>query len=437
MNYYNSEKYKSKIHKLIPGGAHTYTKGDDQFPKLAPAAISHGKGAWVWDIDDNKFLDCSMGLSSVSLGHAYPDVIKRVNEELIKGVNFQRPSLIELEMAEKFLSLVPQHEMIKFSKNGSVITTAAVKLARAYTNRKLIAFPKDHPFYSYDDWFIGKTDCNRGVPNEISELSVTFESDNLESLKNLFERYPNQIAGVISEPEKFKPLPKNYLNDAINFVQSNGAIYILDEMVTGFKTDSPGSISKYNVKPDIATWGKGIANGFSFCCMTGTKEIMGIGGIINEGNEKVFLSSTTHGGETHAIAAGLATIKAFEENNIIEHNHKVGKEIIDNCKDIIHKNSLDNFISIIGDVWFPVFLFKNKKLEIDAYFRTLFLQEMIKNKILFQGVFIPCFSHNEAEVDYFIKGFIKSCKVYKNALDNGVEKFLIGPPIKPVFRKFI
>ena len=133
MDIKNSTEYKNKIHQLIPGGAHTYSKGDDQFPSNAPAAISKGKGAWVWDIDGNKFLDCTMGLSSVSLGHAYPPVIKAVKDELQLGVNFQRPSYIEKEMAEKFLNLIPQHDRIKFSKNGSTATTAAIKLSRAFT----------------------------------------------------------------------------------------------------------------------------------------------------------------------------------------------------------------------------------------------------------------------------------------------------------------
>ena len=147
---------KSEIHKLIPG-AHTYSKGDDQFSENAPAAISYGKGSYVWDIDGNKFLDCSMGLSSVSLGHAHKPVIDAVKKEIDLGVNFQRPSYIEHEMAKVFLSLIPKHGMIKFTKNGSTATSAAVKLARAKTGRKLIAFPSDHPLFSYDDWFIKNT----------------------------------------------------------------------------------------------------------------------------------------------------------------------------------------------------------------------------------------------------------------------------------------
>ena len=154
-NFEKSFEHKKAIHQLIPGGAHTYTKGDDQFPELAPAAIAYGKGSQVWDLDGNQYLDCSMGLTSISLGHAYEPVLEKVRNEIERGVNFQRPSIIEKEIAEKFLDLIPCHDMIKFSKNGSTVTTAAVKIARAFTGRKMIAFPSDHPFYSYDDWFIG------------------------------------------------------------------------------------------------------------------------------------------------------------------------------------------------------------------------------------------------------------------------------------------
>ncbi len=436
-NFKNSNIYRSKIHQLIPGGAHTYSKGDDQFPELSPAAISHGKGAYVWDIDGNKLLDCSMGLTSVSLGHAYEPVLEAVRRELDKGVNFQRPSYIEMEMAEKFLSLVPCHDMIKYAKNGSIVTTAAVKLARAYTGRKLVAFPGDHPFYSYDDWFIGKTACNRGVPEEISALSVTYKSDDLQSLKELFDKYPNQIACVISEPEKWTPLPENYIQSAIDLAHKNGALYILDEMITGFKTDFPGSIKKYNVKPDMATWGKGIANGFSFSAMTGTKEVMGLGGIINEGEEKVFLTSTTHGGETHSIAAGIATINEFINKNVLKHNHAIGNLLIKACKKIIADKNLQNNVEIIGDDWMSIFMFRNKSGEISSEYRTLAMQEMIKNGILFQGAFTPCFSHSEEDVKYFAEAFDTSLNTYAKALEEGHEKYLVGKAAKPVFRKYL
>ncbi len=436
--YKNSDAYRAVIHDLIPGGAHTYSKGDDQFPQLAPAAISHGKGAYVWDIDGNKFLDCSMGLTSVSLGHAYEPVLEKVKEELYKGVNFQRPSYIEKEMAEAFLALIPCHDMIKFAKNGSSVTTAAVKLARAYTGRDLVAFPGDHPFYSVDDWFIGKTACDRGVPEKTKELSLTFKSYDIESLKALFEKYPNQIACIITEPEKEDDQPQGkYLKEAIELAHKNGALFIIDEMISGFKSALPGSTTKYKVEPDMCTWGKGIANGFSFCALTGKKAVMELGGIRKTGEEKVFLASTTHGGETHALAAGLATIAEFKKHNVIAHNHKLGDLLMSGLKKAIAEKGLEKNIHIGGTNWFSYALFKDEKGSVSLVFRTLVQQEMIRRGVLYQGAFVPCFSHSEEDIKYFINAFAESCEVYQQALQNGVDKYLIGPETKPVFRKHL
>ena len=436
-NFSKSDNYRKKIHDLIPGGSHTYSKGDDQFPALSPAAIAHGKGAYVWDLDGNKYLDCPMGLTSVSLGHAYEPVLKRVVEEIYKGANFQRPSYLEMEMAERFLSLVPQHQMIKFAKNGSTVTTAAVKLARAYTGRKLVAFPYDHPFYSYDDWFIGKTACNKGVPEDIQHLSVTYKADDLKSLEELFNTYPGQIACVISEPEKDNYLPQNYLQDAINLAHKHGALYIVDEMITGFKTDFPGSIKKYNVKPDMATWGKGIANGFAFCALTGIKEVMELGGIRDTGAEKVFLTSTTHGGETSAMAACLATIDEFENNNVLQHNHSIGRKLHRICKEIISGKGMTEFIDVNDTDWWPIFTFKDTKGEVSLGMKTVMMQEMIVRGVLFNGFFVPCFSHTEEDVHYFANALEESMSVYSKAVESGFESFLTGPVIKPVFRKYL
>jgi len=444
-NFIKSDEYRAQIHNLIPGGAHTYSKGDDQFPLLSPAAFTHGKGSHVWDPDGNEYLDCSMGLTSVTLGHAFTPVIDAVRLELENGVNFQRPSVLEKVAAEKFLALLPQHDMIKFAKNGSIVTTAAVKLARAKTGRKLVAFPGDHPFYSYDDWFIGKTVCNKGVPEEISNLSVTFSSCNLASLEALFEQYPNQIACVISEPEKNQCgngcscsiSPGEFLKKAIELTQKNGALFILDEMITGFKTELPGSIKKYNLKPDMATWGKGIANGFSFCALTGTREVMDQGSILNKGAEKVFLISTTHGGETHSLAAAIACIDFYQSNNVINYLHQTGSQIIELSNYIIKSNNLTSNIQVTPCNWMPTFSFKDSLGEISPGFRTLFMQEMISRGVLFQGIFVPNFSHSQEDIFYFIAAFEQSCLIYKKALAEGFEKYLKGEPAKAVFRKYL
>lgn len=436
-NFGKSDEYRKKIHNLIPGGAHTYSKGDDQFPILSPAAITHGKGSHVWDLDGNEYVECLGGLASVSLGHAYPHVVERVTKELQKGNNFSRPSIIEGEMAERFLSLVKVHDMIKFAKNGSVVTTAAVKLARAFTGRKLVARPAEHPFYSYDDWFIGSTDVKSGIPNDISNLTVMYKADNLDSLKELFEKYPDQIACVISEPEKMNVLAENYLKDAIGLTHQYGALWIMDEMITGFKTDYPGSMKKYNVVPDMTTWGKGIANGFSFCCLTGKKEVMELGGIRNIGKEKLFLISTTHGGETSSIAAGLATMDVFEKEPVVKHNQTQGQKFIDGTKKIIASHGLSDSIKNLQFNWHASLGYFDKNGENSFGLRTLLHQEMIKRGVLFQGIFCPHYSHTDADVEHILNAFDESCLLYKKGLEEGYGKYLVGEPIKPVFRKYI
>jgi glutamate-1-semialdehyde 2,1-aminomutase len=436
-NFSRSDEYRSAIHDLIPGGAHTYSKGDDQFPIHSPAAITHGKGSRVWDPDGNEYIECLGGLASISLGHAYEPVVERVVEELKRGNNFSRPSVIEREVAERFLANVPGHDMIKFAKNGSVVTTAAVKLARAFTGRKIVARPIDHPFYSYDDWFIGSTDVKSGIPSDISALTVTYKSDDMQSLLDLFDRYPTEIACVISEPEKFNVLPENYLKDAIALAHKHGALWIMDEMITGYKTAYPGSMTKYDVMPDIATWGKGIANGFSFCCMTGKKEVLELGGIRNTGKEKLFLVSTTHGGETCSIAAAIATMDEFEKHDVVGHNQRMGQLFIDGSREIIARHGLSNHIRNMQFNWHASLGYFDQEGNNSFGLRTLFHQELIAKGVLFQGIFCPHFSHSEEDVQYILQAMDESCEVFKKGLEDGYERYLVGEPIKPVFRKYI
>lgn len=435
-NFEKSNEYRNIIHNLIPGGSHTYSKGDDQFPINSPAAISHGKGAYVWDLDGNKFFDALMGLTSVSLGHAYEPVLERVREELLKGSNFSRPSIIEREMAERFLSLVPQHDMIKYAKNGSVVTTAAIKLARAATGRNMIARTAEHPFYSYDDWFIGSTDCDFGVPLEVQNMTVTFKHNDLVDLERMFQEYPGKIACIIGEPEKWEFVEPEFYQKAIAIAHKYGALWIMDEMITGFKTDYPGSIKRLNADPDMSTWGKGIANGFSFCALTGKKEIMKLGGIKNAGDKKLFLVSTTHGGETSAIAAGLATMNIFETHNVIDYNKKIGQYFINGVNKILCDHNVQDYFNLTGFNWSVGLIVKNPQKEPCMFYRTLFMQEMIKRGVLYQGILSPCFSMKKNDIALMLEAFNDSVVVFKKALEDGYEKYLIGSEIKPVFRKY-
>ncbi|MDD1710847.1 MAG: glutamate-1-semialdehyde 2,1-aminomutase, partial [Methanoregulaceae archaeon] len=326
MNFKKTKLLQKKSHALIPGGAHTYAKGDDQYPVNAPGFIVRGKGCHVWDIDGNEFIEYGMGLRSVTLGHAYEPVFEAAYQQMQLGNNFTRPSTIELECAEEMVNLIKGADMVKFAKNGSDVTTAAVKLARAYTGRSMIAICKEHAFFSTDDWFIGSTPMDAGIPEEIRNLTVAFHYNQIESLEKVFEEHPGKIACVVMEAATVIEPVDNFLRKVKDTCKKNGAIFILDEMITGFRWHLGGAQQYYDIGPDLSCFGKGIANGFSVSALVGKREIMELGGIHHD-KDRVFLLSTTHGAENHALAAALKTIEIYKEKAVIEHLWRQGERL--------------------------------------------------------------------------------------------------------------
>jgi glutamate-1-semialdehyde 2,1-aminomutase len=430
--------FSRAIHEVIPGGAHTYSKGDDQFPENAPSAITHGKGARVWDLDGNEYIDCSMGLTSVSIGHGYEPVAKAVSEAAYLGTNFQRPAALELEAARTFLETVDAGDMVKFAKNGSTATTAAVKLARAFTGRSRVALCREHNFFSYDDWFIVTTACDLGIPEDTRSLTVSFSYNDIASVEALFERRDHDIACLIMEPIKFDQPKPGYLQAVRDLCSEHGVVLIFDEMVSGFKWSMQGASSHLGVKGDITTWGKGIANGFSACALTGRADIMELGGIRREGEKKLFLISTTHGAETTGLAAMVATIESFTRHDMIADNWKRGAALKQRLIDTIARHGLEAHLQVNGDPCLFVLACRDGEGRNDDRYRTLMMQEMISRGILFQGLFYPTWSHQQAEMDLIASAFDESCAVYKQAIASGsCDRMLVGPAAKPVFRKVI
>lgn len=433
-----SKEFSRQIHDLIPGGSHTYSKGDDQFPINAPAAITHGKGAYVWDVDGNQFLDCSMGLTSVCIGHGYEPVAQAVADAAFQGTNFQRPALIELEAAKLFLETVQSGDMVKFAKNGSTVVTAAVKLARAFTGRNRVAICREHNFFSFDDWFIVTTPCDKGIPENTREMTVLFSYNNFESVEKLFLNNDHDIACLILEPVKFDPPENDFLHKVAALCKERGVLLVLDEMVSGFKWSLKGAHNYFGVKADMSTWGKGIANGFSACALSGRAEIMELGGIRNAGEDKLFLISTTHGAETTGLAAMNATIKSFVNNNMIESNWQRGASLKLKLEEIIVKHELQCALKWVGYPCLLALICQDSEGNTSNSFRTLMMQEMISRGVLFQGVFYTTWSHQQQEIDYFIMAFDASCAVYKKAIRQGnTDQLLVGRPVSAVFRKKI
>ena len=431
-NFTKSNELRKKATKLIPGGAHTYSKGDDQFPQLSPHSIVKGKGARIWDVDGNQFVDWGMGLTSVLFGHAYEPIIDVIKEELYNGVNFIRPSFIEAELAEIMCDQIPSAQMVKFAKNGSNATTSAVKLARAYTGKDIVLRCFDQPFFSIDDWFIGNTDISSGVTNNTKVGTKNFRYNNIKDLKSVIDQNRKLgIACVIIEPAATEEPNDGYLKEVKNICQKEGIVLIFDEVVSGFRFHPKGAQYLYGVTPDLSTFGKAMANGYSISALVGKEEIMKLGGLEHE-KERVFLLSTTYGGETHHLRAAQKSIEILNQNDyaVTKHIWNVGKRIKDSYNSIVNKYELSEYTSMQGIDCRPYFYFK------DNILRTLFVQEMIKYGVLVQGI-VPSFSHGESEISQTIEAFDNSLKTLASAIHNGeVEKFLVGKAVKPVFRKY-
>lgn len=437
MNFRKSNELRMKAKCLIPGGAHTYSKGDDQFPQISPFAIQKGKGGRVWDIDGNEFVDWGMGLSSVLLGHAYEPILDAIKTEIENGCNFIRPSYIEAEVAELITNTIPSAEMVKFAKNGSNATSAAVKLARAYTNKDIILRCKDHAFFSIDDWFMGNTVVNAGIPKQIRDLTDTFNYNDPQSLIDKITKHNNNIACVILEPAATCEPQDNFLKKVRDICTQNGIVLIFDEVVSGFRFHPKGAQYLYDVVPDLSSFGKAMGNGFSISALVGKKEIMERGGL-DHAFERVFLLSTTYGGETHHLRAAQKTIELLLQNNcaITKKIWETGKTIKEAYNMLAKEYGISNYTQILGIDCRPYFSFTNISGEQDSLLRTLFMQEMIKHGVLLQTI-NPSYSHGDSEISQTIEGFSKSLKTITQAIEsNSVHELLAGNATKPVFRKY-
>ncbi len=427
--------YRDRLLRAIPGGAHTYSRGYDQYPINAPQILKRGKGAYTYDENENEFLDYGMALRAVNLGYANDIINKAALQQMEYGNNLTKPSLIELEAAELLIDMIDSVDMVKFTKNGSTATTAAIKLSRAYTNRHLVVRCAEQPFFSYDDWFIGSTAITRGISQDNIDSTKMFNYNNIESLEKLFEEFPNEISCVILEPSASEHPKDNFLHKVKELCRQNSAVFILDEMITGFRWHLKGAQHYYNIEADLCTFGKAMANGFSVAAVAGKREIMELGSIEFEGRERLFLLSTTHGAEMNGLGAFVETMRFMKENKVVEHLWTYGKKLIEMMNQTAKEFGIEENFVAGGIECSPYYLTFDKNGENSLGLRTLFAQEMIKNRILIPWIAIS-YAHGEKELELTKKALEKTFEVYKKAVDDGYEKYLVGDVIKPVFRKY-
>ncbi len=430
-----SSQLRERAHALIPAGAHTYSKGDDQFPANAPGFIVRGVGARVWDPDGNEYVDWGMGLRAVLLGHAYAPVVAAAKAELDRGSNFTRPSPLEADLAERLVRLIPCAEMVKLAKNGSDTTTAAIKLARAATGRDFVAVCADHPFFSVDDWFIGSTAVSSGVPKAIRDLTVAFRYNDLASVRALFDQHRGRIAAVILEPMSFVRPQPGFLEGLREICTKEGAVLVFDEMITGFRFGMHGAQALFGVTPDLASFGKALGNGFSVAALVGRRDIMELGGI-KHSKERVFLLSTTHGGETHSIAACIAVLNELDQHDVASAVRATGARLISGMTAIVSELGIGERVRFAGEPCSPNLSFHAADGAASPELRTLFMQEMADGGVLMPYL-APSFSHWDGEIDQTLEAARGALRAVRTAIDRGsTDGLLAGPAVKPVFRRF-
>ncbi len=417
----SDELYKIAL-DLIPATTQTLAKGPQQNVKgIAPKYLSRGRGSHVWDVDGNEYIDFNMGIGPLSLGYAYPKVDNAIKKQLEDGITFSLMHPLEVEVAKLINEVIPNAESIRFSKTGADVTTAAIRVARAYTGREKVLCCGYHGWH---DWYISVTDKDNGIPKAINDLTFTINYNDIQSVKDSID---SDIAAIILEPFVFEQPKDNFLHELRKLCDDNGILLIFDEMWTGFRIALGGAQEYFGVKADMATFSKAVANGMPLSILTGRKEVMKVL------DDDVFFY-TTFGGEALSLAAAKATIEELRDKNVPDYLAAQGKKLKDGYNQIANDLGMD-FTKCIGYECRSLITFDAKAgnpLEIKA----LVQQEMIKRGILWGGFHNMSFSHTDADIEYTLKVYLEVLPILKKAVDeNSVMKYLNGEPVEPVFRK--
>lgn len=415
-----SEKLYNRACGLIPSVTQTLAKGPEQFTKgVAPIYLRSGKGSHVWDVDSNEYLDYNMGIGPISLGYAYECVDEAIKKQLQDGITFSLMHPLEVEVAELIKSIIPNAENVRYSKTGADVTSAAIRLARAYTGKQKILCCGYHGWH---DWYISVTDRNNGIPESQNDLTFTFNYNDINSFKDSID---DDVAAVILEPVVFQAPENGFLHEVANLCKEYNIILIFDEMWTGFRMDLGGAQQYFNITPDLACYSKAIANGMPLSVLTGKKDIMQL-------LEKDVFFYTTFGGEALSLAAAKATINEMQTNDVQNNLSKYGKILKDGYNNIASEMGLE-YTRCAGYDWRSIMVFDDSAGN-PLVLKSFVQQEMIKRGILWGGFHNMSFSHSDSDVNYTLEVYREVLPLLDSAITKGKVE-LKGKPVKSVFRK--
>lgn len=421
-----SAELASRARRLIPGGSQTFSKAPTQFVQgVAPNFITRGRGSHVWDADGNEYIDYPMALAPVVLGHADPEVTEAVVLQIQDGTTYSLPHLLEVEVAELLVELVPCAEMVRFAKNGSDATAGAVRVARAFTGREVVACCGYH---GWQDWYIGTTTRNKGVPKAVQELTRTFAYNDLAGLEKIFAEQPGRVAAVVMEPTGVVEPQPGFLAGVKELTHRHGAVLVYDEIVTGFRWAIGGAQEFFGVTPDLACCGKAMGNGYPIAAVMGRRDLM-------EVFDEVFFSFT-FGGETASLAASKAVLEKLRREPVIPHLWEQGQKLKDGYNTLAAAFGVAAHTACVGYAPRSVLTFKDASGAESLLLKSLFQQECLKRGILFSGGQNLSYAHSNADIEHTLRVYRSAMEIFADALRAGdVERRLEGPPVQPVFRR--
>lgn len=423
--YQKSEHLLQRALKTIPLGTQTFSKSKTQYPfGVSPYFIERAQGSHAWDVDGNEYIDFINSLAAVTLGYNDPDVTKAVQAQLQQGTIFSLPHPIEVLVAEKIVEVVPCAEMVRFGKNGSDATSGAIRVARAYTRRDRVAVCGYHGWH---DWYIGSTARDLGIPAATKALTHKFLYNDIESLHQLFQEYPGEIAAVILEPMNVFFPKDDFLGKVKELTHQNGSLLVFDETITGFRYAIGGSQEYFGITPDLATFGKGLANGYPVSALTGKAEVMRV-------VEDIFFSFT-FGGETLSLSAALATINKLQREPVIQTMTARGEAILTDVQALIDRYDIGHIFSLSGHPTWSFLLIKDIAPYSQWQIKTLFLQEMFARGILTLGTHNLSYGHAETDVHSLLAVYEEVLPLIGALVDNKeLESYLRCQPLEPLFK---
>jgi glutamate-1-semialdehyde 2,1-aminomutase len=423
--YQKSEEFLARAERSIPLGSQTFSKSKTQYPfGVSPYFVVRGQGSHVWDIDGNEYVDFVNSLLAITLGHGDEDVTAAVKAQLEDGVIFSLAHPLETEVAERIIEMVPCAEMVRFGKNGSDATAGAVRLARAYTKRDRVAVCGYH---GWQDWYIGSTARWLGVPQATRDLTHAFVYNDLASVEALFKAHPEEFAAVILEPMNIAEPAPGFLEGLKELTHRHGALLIFDETITGFRFANGGAQELFGVTPDLATYGKGLANGYPLSAVVGRADIMKL-------MEEIFFSFTL-GGEALSLAAAKATLDKLRREPVLAAIDSRGRTIVEGVAGIIAENGHGDFLSVAGRPCWSFFIIKDTPDYSSYEIKTLFLQEILARGILTLGTHNMSYAHSEEDVERLLAAYREVVPILGEAVRHRALKQLLKcEPLQPLFK---